>query len=59
MEFFAGDFRELGLRVMNIVNIDALDIQVSPAAVELIEDIARRHAVAARDHTGEALNTFF
>ncbi len=34
---------------MDVVDVDALDPEVAPAAVDLIGEVARRHRVTARD----------
>ncbi len=50
MKLATGDSRELGLRVVDIIDLDTVDIQVFETAADLIKEIARRHAVAACNH---------
>ncbi len=44
-----GDFTELRFRIVQVIDVDAIDLQVAEAAAKLILEKARRHAVAARD----------
>src|SRR5215472_5428463 len=46
-EFLPGDFIELRFRVVQVKDVDTLNTQVGPTALELIGQIARQKAMAA------------
>src|SRR5580698_4586829 len=48
-EVGARNFAELRFRVVEVVDVDAIDAEILEAAVELIFEEARRHAVASAD----------
>ena len=41
------DLRELRLRVVDVVDVDAVEVEIFAARLELVREIGRRHAVAA------------
>ena len=45
----AGDFAELRFGIVEVVDVDAIELEIAEAAGELIFEKARRHAVAASD----------
>ena len=45
----AGDVAELRFRIVQVVDVDAIDAEIAEAAGELIFEKARSHAVAAGD----------
>ena len=52
VELVAGDFTELGFRIVDVVDVDALKIEVAQAASELVRQVTRCHAVATADEIG-------
>ena len=45
----AGDFAELRFRIVQVVDVDAFELEIAEAAGDLILEKSRRHAMAAGD----------
>ena len=48
-ELFPGDLLKLGLRVVDVINVQAAQAEIFSARFQLVLDVGRRHAVTARN----------
>src|SRR5207245_1462216 len=50
VELGAIHLAELHLRIVDVVDVDRLETEIRATAVDLVPQVARRHAVGARHH---------